>query len=191
MTTGKTKAYSGYIIKKRACKRPKVDVIMQDRRLYWSSLIFDIWYGCWGAAGGPFKAGRAVTGPQPMLPPTDGRPAHAPSAQSGGIYTSSLSGDPHWASFCKRKSPPHKQWPLPRATLTWLVTAGPQEPPVPTSLSDVSPVPFQPAFPGRGQGSIVSSHPGPSSSGPGQLRCLASCVVPEPKMHRHSLIYCR
>lgn len=117
--------------------------------------------GGWGATGDPFRVGRAVTGPQPMLPPTDGRPARAPSAQSGGVYTSSLPGGPHWASFCQRKTPPHKQWPLPRATLTWLVTAGAQEPPAPTGLSDVSLAPFQPACPGWGQGSVVSSHPGP------------------------------
>lgn len=63
--------------------------------------------------------------------------------------------------FLSEKDPPHKQWPLPRATLTWLVTAGAQEPPAPTGLSDVSLAPFQPACPGWGQGSVVSSHPGP------------------------------
>ena len=41
--------------------------------------------GGWGATGGPFRAGRAVTGPQPALPPPDGRPARAPSAQSAGV----------------------------------------------------------------------------------------------------------
>lgn len=90
-------------------------------------------------------------------------------------HTSSLPGGAHWASFCQGKTP-HKQWPLPRATLAWLVMAGAQEPPAPTGLSDVSPVPFQPACPGWGQGSIVSSRPGPLSSGP-KLSCFASCVT--------------
>lgn len=131
--------------------------------------------------GRSIQAGRAVTG----------APAHAsayrwetsPRSQCPvwrGLHLFTAWGSP-LALFSRRKEPPTSSGHCPQATAPGSDGRTPGTPCTP-SLSDISPVPFQPAFPGWGQ-ELCLNHPGPSFSGPG-LRCWASCAVPEPKMHR-------
>lgn len=145
--------------------------------------------GGWGATGDPFRVGRAVTGPQPMLPPTDGRPARAPSAQSGGVYTSSLPGGPHWASFCQRKTPPQA---VATATGHPHLAGDGRSPGTPCTHWPVRRLPgaLPASLPWVGPGERCLQPSWPLSLGP-KLSCLASWVVPEPKMHGHCPIYCK